>query len=224
MLNVVLWVLGSGSVWRDISERFGLWSTVYQRFRDWRNRGTFDQMVKQLPIKLNEQGLIELEIWMIDSTAVRAPWASSGAGEKRGPEEPQDHTLGRSRGGLRMKIRMLCDANGVPLNFLLPGEQTSNIIYAQPPLDNAYIQSLRGLLRKRCRWLLADKAYDAGTLRRYCDCYRMQSVIPLCTMKRKPKRRLPRFFGIEVIAQLLNDAPKHCSFRLIRQEIHQSSV
>ena len=59
-------------------------STVYQRFRDWRNRGAFDQMLKRLHIKLNEQGLIDLETWMIDSTAVRATRASSGAGKKGG--------------------------------------------------------------------------------------------------------------------------------------------
>ncbi|MEE4692106.1 IS5 family transposase [Pseudomonas alliivorans] len=193
MLNGGLWVLCSGAAWRDMPERFGPWSTVYQRFRDWRNRGTFDQMLKRLHIKLNEQGLIDLETWMIDSTAVRATRASSGAG-KRGPEEPQDHALGRSRGGLTTKIHMLCDANGVPLNFLLSGGQASDISYAQPLLDNAYIPSLRGRPRKRCRWLLADKGYDAEALRHYCDRYRMQPVIPLRTMKRKPKPGLPRLF------------------------------
>lgn len=43
-------------------------------------------------------------------------------------------------------------------------------------------------------WLLADKGYDAEALRRYCDRYRMQPVIPLRTMKRKPKPGLPRLF------------------------------
>ncbi|TDV59178.1 HD domain-containing protein [Pseudomonas sp. LP_7_YM] len=38
--------------------------------------------------------------------------------EKRGFEEPQDHALGRSRGGLTTKIHMLCDANGVPAALL----------------------------------------------------------------------------------------------------------
>ena len=84
MLNGALWVLCSGAAWRDMPERFGPWSTVNQRFRDWRNRGAFDQMLKRLHIKLNEQGLIDLETWMIDSTAVRAPRASSGAGKKGG--------------------------------------------------------------------------------------------------------------------------------------------
>ena len=35
-LNGILWVLCSGAAWRDMPERFGPWSTVYQRFRDWR--------------------------------------------------------------------------------------------------------------------------------------------------------------------------------------------
>ncbi|MNZ16983.1 hypothetical protein D3C78_339670 [compost metagenome] len=44
MLDGVLWMLCSGAAWRDIPERFGSWPTVYQRFRGWRNRGSFDQM------------------------------------------------------------------------------------------------------------------------------------------------------------------------------------
>jgi len=90
---------------------------------------------------------------------------------------------------------MLCDANGVPLRFLLSGGQVSDISYAQPLLDDVCIQSSkRGRPRKRCRWLLADKGYDADALRRFCDRYRMQPVIPLRSMKRKPKPGLPRLF------------------------------
>jgi len=83
MLDGVLWVLCSGAAWRDMPERFGLWSTVYQRFRDWRINGAFDRMLKRLHLRLNEQGLIDLQTWMIDSTAVRATRASSGARKKR---------------------------------------------------------------------------------------------------------------------------------------------
>lgn len=72
------------AAWRDMPERFGPWSTVYQRFRDWHNQGRFDVMLKRLHIKLNEQGLIDLETWMIDSAAVHATRGSSGAGSKGG--------------------------------------------------------------------------------------------------------------------------------------------
>lgn len=85
MLDGVLWIHCSGAGWRDMPERFGPWSTVYQRFRGWRNQGTFDQMLKRLHLRLNEQGLIDLQTWMIDSTAVRATQASSGA-EKIRPQ------------------------------------------------------------------------------------------------------------------------------------------
>lgn len=131
---------------------------------------------------------------MIDSTVVRATRASSGARKKR-PDEPVDHALGRSRGGLTTKIHMLCDTNGIPLRFFLSGGQASDISYAQPLLKDVSIPSSeRDRPRIRCKWLLADKGYDAEVLRRYCDRYRMQPVIPLRSMKRKLKPGLPRLF------------------------------
>lgn len=54
MLDGVLWVLCSGDAWRDMSERFGTGSTVYQWSWGWRNQGTFDQMLKRLHLRLNE--------------------------------------------------------------------------------------------------------------------------------------------------------------------------
>ena len=65
---------------RDLRERFGPWSTVYQRFCDWRDDGTFDRILERLHIRLNREVLIDLDTWMIDSTAVRATRASPGAG------------------------------------------------------------------------------------------------------------------------------------------------
>lgn len=68
ILDGVLWLLRSGAAWRDMPECFGPWRTVYHRFRVWRNRGIFDQMLKRLHLKLNDQGLIDPQTWMIDST------------------------------------------------------------------------------------------------------------------------------------------------------------
>jgi transposase len=82
MLKGVLWVRCSGAAWRGMPERFGPWSMVYKRFRDWRNLETFDQLLKRLHIRLNEQGLIDLETWMIDSMAVRATGALLVQGKK----------------------------------------------------------------------------------------------------------------------------------------------
>lgn len=90
---------------------------------------------------------------------------------------------------------MLCDANGVPLSFLLSPGQASDITHARPLLEQARLPGKPGRPRKRCRWLLADKGYDAEHLRQYCDRYRMKPVIPMRQMARKPKPGLLRLFG-----------------------------
>ena len=74
---------------------------------------------------------------------------------------------------------MVCDANGVPLHFRLSPGQASDVPHAQPLLDAVRI---------------AGKGYDAEHLRQYCDRYRMQPVIPLRAMPRKPRPGLPRLF------------------------------
>lgn len=43
--------------------------------------------------------------------------------KKRDPEEPEDHALGRSRGGFSTKIHLICDAEGCPIHFELSGGQ-----------------------------------------------------------------------------------------------------
>lgn len=84
VLNGIFWILCSGVAWRDLPERFGSWSAVYQQFRDWRDDGAFNRVLERLRVRLNREGLIDLDAWVIDSTAVRAARASSGAGEKGG--------------------------------------------------------------------------------------------------------------------------------------------
>lgn len=39
VLHGILWILYSGVAWRELLERFGPLSTMYQRFRDWRDDG-----------------------------------------------------------------------------------------------------------------------------------------------------------------------------------------
>jgi transposase len=51
MLNGILWILYSGATWRDLPERFGAWSTVYQRYRDCRDDGTLEHVLSRLKIR-----------------------------------------------------------------------------------------------------------------------------------------------------------------------------
>jgi hypothetical protein len=54
--------------------------------------GFFDQILKRLHLKLNEQGLIDFDLWEVDSTTVRAHRSAAGAGLKRG-HNPESMSL-----------------------------------------------------------------------------------------------------------------------------------
>lgn len=71
MLNGVLWIVCSGAAWRDLPERFGAWSTVYQRYRDWRDDGTLERIMDRLCTQVDEGEGIDMETWTLDPVLFR---------------------------------------------------------------------------------------------------------------------------------------------------------
>ena len=57
--------------------------------------------------------------------------------KKADPEEPEDHALGRSRGGFSTKLHLLCDAGGCPLHFELSAGQAHENTTLVELLNNA---------------------------------------------------------------------------------------
>ena len=45
VLNGIFWVLRSGSPWRDMPERYGPYTTCYNRFRRWTTAGVWDRIM-----------------------------------------------------------------------------------------------------------------------------------------------------------------------------------
>ena len=82
MLNGMLWILRSGAPWRDLPERYGNYKSVNHRFNRWRRDGTFDRVLKALQIRLDRQGKIDWDLWLVDGTSVRASRAAAGARKK----------------------------------------------------------------------------------------------------------------------------------------------
>lgn len=68
MLNGMLWILRSGAPWRDLPERYGKWQSVNHRFNRWRRDSTFDRIPKALQIRLDKQGWIDWDLWLVDGT------------------------------------------------------------------------------------------------------------------------------------------------------------
>jgi len=82
MLNGVFWILATGAPWRDLPERYGPWKTVYGYFARWRKTGVYAKVIDVLQIKLDENGLIDWELWCVDGANVRAARAAAGADKK----------------------------------------------------------------------------------------------------------------------------------------------
>ncbi|WP_371651142.1 IS5 family transposase [Streptomyces mirabilis] len=169
VINGMVYKIRTGISWRDLPERYGPWKTVYTRFRRYAIDGTFTRALQQIQARADAAGDID---WLvqIDSTIVRAHQHAADTGRKGGctGDEPDDHALGRSRGGLTTKVHLACDGQGRPLAFLLSPGQRHDSVSARSLLERIRVPRL-GLGRPRCRpdHVIADKAYSSRGFRAY---------------------------------------------------------
>lgn len=117
---------------------------------------------------------------MRTSTAPTCP-ATQGdlSNDKNLLTEPDDHAIGRSRGGLTTKIHALVDGNKRPLVLLLgPGQGGDS------PMFENLMEALKverpgsGRARTRPERAMADKAYSSRAIRQYLRDRGIQCVIP----------------------------------------------
>jgi transposase len=73
ILNGIFYVLRAGCPWRDLPERYGPYTTCYNRYNRWSKRGIWKAIFDRLAQKSKDS------LHMIDSTIVRAHRAASGA-------------------------------------------------------------------------------------------------------------------------------------------------
>ena len=76
VLNGIFWRLRSGSPWADIPERYGPYTTCYNRFVRWRKAGIWDRILSAVSEAYDGR------IQMIDSTVVRVHQHAAN-GEKK---------------------------------------------------------------------------------------------------------------------------------------------
>lgn len=82
VLNGIFWVLRSGAPWRDLPERYGPWTTVYDRFRRWRRDGLFQKILNALEAQARRAERIDFEFSAVDGSTVRAHKSAAGARKK----------------------------------------------------------------------------------------------------------------------------------------------
>ncbi|MFJ8667358.1 IS5 family transposase [Streptomyces sp. NPDC093600] len=190
VINGMVYKIRTGISWRDLPERYGPWKTVYTRFRCYALDGVFTDALQHLQAQADTVGYID---WLvqIDSTVVRAHQHAAATGRKGAPlaDEPDDHALGRSRGGLTTKIHLACDSKGRPLAVLVTPGQRHDSICALPLLERIRVPRT-GPGRPRCRpdQVIADKAYSSRGFRAYLRKRGIAHTIPEKTDQRRHRR------------------------------------
>lgn len=65
VLSGIFWVLRTGAPWRDLPERYGPYTTCYNRFNRWRKAGVWDRLMDAIIAAYDG------DVQMIDSSVVR---------------------------------------------------------------------------------------------------------------------------------------------------------
>src|SRR5690606_34948801 len=115
LIDGIRWRIRTGAPWRDVPDCYGHWRTVYGLYRRWQRDGTWARILTALQQQADAHGLITWDV-SVDSTITRAHQHAAGARpdghrQKEPPGgisgvEPDDHALGRSRGGLTTKLHL----------------------------------------------------------------------------------------------------------------------
>jgi putative transposase len=78
----VLWIVRTGSPWRDLPEAFGDWNSVFRRFSRWSRKGVWQRIFEAMADDPDFEYLI------VDSTIIRA----------------HQHAAGAKKGGLTIRL------------------------------------------------------------------------------------------------------------------------
>jgi len=73
VLNGIFFVLRTGIPWRDLPERYGPYTTVYNRYNRWAKAGVWARIFRALAEKMPQS------LALIDSSIIRAHQHSAGA-------------------------------------------------------------------------------------------------------------------------------------------------
>ena len=72
-IEAVLWIVRTGSPWRDLPAFFGNWNTVFKRYRDWVKADVF---IRLFEVCSDEP---DMEYAMVDATIVKVHRHGQGA-------------------------------------------------------------------------------------------------------------------------------------------------
>jgi transposase len=173
VISGIMHMLRSGARWRDCPPEYGPYTTIYNRFNRWSRQGVWTDIFYALTGSTGMVGTMS-----IDSTHIKAH--RSAAGAKGGPSV----TRSAARGAGGRPIHALTDDLGRPLSFLITPGNTHDLAGARELLAKVRLP----------RRLLADRAYDAASLRDWLAERRVKAVIPPNPTRKHPHAYDPKAY------------------------------
>jgi len=149
VLEGIFWIHRTGAPWRDLPPEYGNWSTVYERFRRWRQSGLFGRILDALE-----------------------------AAGRKAEKSLEKQALGRLRGGLSTKIHVLCEGAGLPITVRLTPGQAHEATMLEPLLSDVRIGGKPGAPRQRFQTVSGDKGYDGAGSRQTIRDHGSTPLIP----------------------------------------------
>ncbi|MFE2474000.1 IS5 family transposase [Streptomyces mirabilis] len=179
-LEAIAWKYRTCSPWRDLPDELGSFQTAHKRLIRWAVDGTWERILAAVLAAAEGADDISWTV-SVDSTVCRAHQHAAGA-RKRGlqaPTEPEDHALGRSRGGLSTKVHLASDGHARPLALRVTAGQAGDA-----PVFETVMATIRvprggpGRPRTRPDVVLADRAYSSRAIRSHLRRRGIRAVIP----------------------------------------------
>lgn len=187
-INGIRWRIRVGCPWRDVPERFGPWQSLYRVFRAWQRDGTWQAIVERLQTLADAGGQICWE-FNVDSTIARAHQHAAGARRDGAAQveppggvsaEPDDHGLGRSRGGWTTKVHAVGEQGQKVMAIIVTAGQRGDSPQFEAVLDKVAVRRPGGIGRPRSRpvRVRADRAYASVGNRAYLRRRGIRATIP----------------------------------------------
>ena len=162
IMEAILWKLRTGATWRDISQELCPWQIAYNRFNRWASKGLWDKF------------FLDYEAFWIRNgySLMEATYACINMQVELGmvSKEQLDNHAGRTT-----KIHLATDANGLPIDFKITGGQVHDSQVAEQLIETV----------EEADYLIADKGYDAVTIR---ILIKNKNMIPIIPMRSNSKR------------------------------------
>uniref|UniRef100_UPI0040403AE3 IS5 family transposase n=1 Tax=Streptomyces sp. f51 TaxID=1827742 RepID=UPI0040403AE3 len=178
-LEAIAWKYRTCSPWRDLPDELGSFQTAHKRLIRWAMDGTWERIFAAVLAAAEGADDIGWTV-SVDSTVCRAHQHAAGA-RKKGLQaaEPDDHALGRSRGGLSTKVHLASDGHARPLALRVTAGQAGDAPAFESVMAGIRVpRSGPGRPRTRPDAVLADRAYSSRAIRSHLRRRGIRAVIP----------------------------------------------